>query len=184
MTNRLKELGLGVMASLIASYLFPLFPQIEIGKDSKGLELMIEKYSFLINWIMFFVLLIVVRWFIRKTIEKLQTPAPRWFGARNYDKEIYKEIHGFNWMIHADIRHKDPFGKEKLDVYVGQVDGPYCKNDDREMKLSRTYLGRYKYKCPKCGYKKTLFKNRWTLEGDIKDEIEALARKQIRTNQQ
>ncbi len=54
MTNRLKELGLGVTASLIASYLFPLFPQIEIGKDSKGLELIIEKYSFLINWIMFF----------------------------------------------------------------------------------------------------------------------------------
>lgn len=161
-----------------------MFPQIEISKGLKGLELIIEKYSFLINWIIFFVSLILIRWFIRKTIEKLQTPAPSWFGTGNYDKEIYKEINGFNWMVHANIRYKDPFNKEKLDVYVGQVDGPYCKNDDREMKLSRTYLGRYKYKCPKCGYQKVLFKNRWTIENDIKDEIEALARKQIRNNQQ
>ncbi|MEB9673564.1 hypothetical protein P4K48_30315, partial [Bacillus anthracis] len=50
---------------------------------------------------------------------------------------------------------------------------PYCTNDFREMKVSRTYWGRYKYKCPKCGYKRILLKNAWTLKSDIGDEIEA-----------
>lgn len=184
MNNRLKELGLGVTASLIASYLFPLFPQIEISKDSKGLGEMIEKYSFLINWIVFFVSLIVVRWCIRKVIEKLQVPAPYWFGPGGYDNQAYEEAHDFNWRIYFNVRNKSSFKNELLDIHVGRVDGPYCIKDDREMKLSRTYFGRYKYKCPKCGYKKIIFKNRWTLEDDIKDEIESQARNHIRTNQQ
>ncbi len=47
------------------------------------------------------------------------------------------------------------------------------------MKVSRTYFGRYKYKCPKCGYKRTLLKNNWTLESEIEDEIEAEFRAKI-----
>ncbi|PEX37911.1 hypothetical protein COK00_12640 [Bacillus cereus] len=183
MGNKLKEVSWGVVPSLIASYLYSLLPQIDMGEKSSWLGKMIENNNFLLNWILFFVLFIIIRWFIRKVIEKLQTPAPFWFGVGKYNKELYEEIYGFNWMIHADVTYKDPFNKEKLDVYVGQVDGPYCKNDDREMKISRTYFGRYKYKCPKCGYKKILLKNRWTLENDIKDEFEALARKQLRNNQ-
>ncbi|PFA47904.1 hypothetical protein CN391_25900 [Bacillus anthracis] len=184
MNNRLKEIFWGVVASLIASYLFPLFPQIKIGGQSKGLGEIIGKYSFLINWIVFFVLLIVIRWCIRKWIKSLQAPVPFGFSVGTYEKEIYEESHGFNWRIYADLRYKDPFKNEILDIHVGQVDGPYCKNDDRRMKESRTYFGRYKYKCPKCGYKKVLLKNSWTLESDIKDEIESQARKHIRTNQQ
>jgi len=48
------------------------------------------------------------------------------------------------------------------------------------MKLYRTFFGRYKYKCPKCGYKKSLAKNHWTLKCDVSDDIEAEYRKKSR----
>jgi len=39
------------------------------------------------------------------------------------------------------------------------------------MKVTRTYFGRYKYKCPKCKYKKKLLKNHITLVNDTIDEF-------------
>ncbi|GGE36044.1 hypothetical protein GCM10011391_13550 [Pullulanibacillus camelliae] len=93
--------------------------------------------------------------------------------GNNYDLEAKAEGYGFKWKVHADIKRKNPLTNEILDINVGMVDGPYCKNDYRKMKESRTYFGRYKYKCPKCGYKRTLLKNCWTLECEIEDDIEA-----------
>lgn len=183
MVNKIKELGLGVLASLIASYLFPLFPQFEDNINSKALSGINDKYGFLTNWIVFFILLIFVRWSIRKWIDKSQELMPLGFYVgSNYDIEKDYESHGFNWKFYADIRRKDYFSNEISGIHVGRVDGPYCKHDHRKMKESRTYFGRYKYKCPQCGYKKILLKNSWTLESDIKDEIEAYIRKDLKAN--
>jgi transposase-like protein len=91
----------------------------------------------------------------------------------NYDLKFEGQAYGFKWRIWADIKHKHPLTEEILDIKVGRVEGPYCLNDYREMKVYRTFFGRYRYKCPKCGYKRILLKNTWSLEYDIKDDIEA-----------
>ncbi|EMA6342831.1 hypothetical protein ACH0R4_RS05170 [Bacillus cytotoxicus] len=183
MISKLKVFGGNVLASLVASFIFlyiPLVSQNGNSVNSIGLENIINDNKFLINWILIFTLISTIRWFIRRRIDKLQTPYPIGFVIGNsYNSEAYNEAYGFNWKVYADVKHRDPFKNEILDVHVGQVDGPYCKNDDREMKISRTYFGRYKYKCPKCGYKKILLKNRWTLECDIKDELEAQYRSKL-----
>jgi hypothetical protein len=177
MKNNLKDFTIGVLASLFATFLTTYaFNLILLGKSlnlSEFLNLVIN-YKVLIYWILLLILIIMIRWFIRTRIDKLQTPYPMVMSiGSHYDLEFSGEGYGFKWKIYADAKRKDPLTNEIRDINVGRVDGPYCKNDYRKLKVSRTYFGRYKYKCPKCGYKRTLLKNSWTLECDIEDEIEA-----------
>ncbi|MCU5086366.1 hypothetical protein OCA23_23975 [Bacillus cereus] len=184
MINKLKVFGGNVLASLVASYIFLYLPLSSLDGGSvnyKGLEKVIYNNLLFIGWILVFVLITSIRWLIRRWINKLQAPFPiGFYMGNNYDIEEYNEAYGFNWKVYADFKRKGNFTNEITGIHVGQIDGPYCKSDDRKMKESRTYLGRYKYKCPKCGYKKVLLKNSWTLECDIKDEIEAQGRRELR----
>ncbi|AIF42414.1 hypothetical protein [Virgibacillus sp. SK37] len=185
MIDKFKDFIISVLASLVATFLTTYaYHFIQIGKalDFRGFINIVINYTYLVYWILLLLLVIIVRWFIRTRIDKLQIPYPmvRSIGSR-YDLEYSGEGYGFKWKIYADTKRKDPFSNEIMDINVGRVDGPYCKNDYRRMIVSRTYFGRYRYKCPKCGYKRILLKNIWTLECDIEDEIEAKYRAKVNT---
>ncbi|MFO1442051.1 hypothetical protein KDN24_02195 [Bacillus sp. Bva_UNVM-123] len=177
MIKYLKDFTIGVLASLFATLLTTYAVNIVLlGKALNLVEFsrVVVDYKFVVYWILLLIFIMVIRWFIRTRIDKLQAVYPMVMSiGSHYDLEYSGEGYGFKWKIYADAKRRDPITNEILDINVGRVDGPYCKNDYRKMKVSRTYFGRYKYKCPKCGYKKTLLKNIWTLECDIEDEIEA-----------
>lgn len=175
--SSLKDFTIGVLASWFASFITTYaFQFFQFGKNLnlKELSIAIINYKFIIYWGLLFTSFILIRRFIRKKIEHLQTSYPMVIGiGNNYDLEGEVEGYGFKWRVHADVRRKDPLSNEILDIIVGTVNGPYCKVDYREMKVSRTYFGRYRYKCPKCGYKRIILKNAWTLVCEVKDEMEA-----------
>jgi len=175
--SSIKNFIIGVIASLFATFITTYaFQFIQLGKDFnlRGFLNAIINYRFFIYWGSLLIAFLMIRWFIRKKIGQLQASYPMVMSlGNNYDLEGDAEEHGFKWRVHADIMHKNPLTNEILDINVGTVNGPYCKADYREMKVSRTYFGRYRYKCPKCNYKRILLKNAWTLECEIKDEIEA-----------
>ncbi|WP_246202591.1 hypothetical protein [Virgibacillus doumboii] len=175
--SSLKDFTIGVLASLFASFITTYaFQFLQFGKDLnlKEFSNAIINYKFIIYWGLLLIAFILIRQLVRKKIEQLQTPYPMVVSiGDNYDLEGEVGGYGFNWRVHADVRRKDSLSNEILDISVGMVDGPYCKVDYREMKVSRTYFGRYRYKCPKCGYKRIFLKNAWTLECEIKDEMEA-----------
>lgn len=173
----IKDFTIGVLASLFATFLtsFALL-FIQLGKSFNFTEFLniVINYKFLLYWIALLIFIIMLRWFIRNRIDHLQTPYPSAISiGSNFDAESEVEGHGFKWRVYVYINRNNPFTNEILDINVGRVDGPFCKYDYRKMKVLRTYFGRYKYKCPKCGYKRTLLKNKWTLECDIEDDIEA-----------
>ncbi|PIC67277.1 hypothetical protein CSV71_05840 [Sporosarcina sp. P21c] len=177
MISSFKDFTIGVIASLFASFLTTYALQfIQLGKEFKLKEFLttIVNYRFFIYWGLLLVVFILIRWFIRKKIEQLQMPYPMVNSiGGNYDLEADVEGYGFKWRVHAYVRRKNNVSNEILDINAGIINGPYCKNDYREMKVYKTYFGRYKYKCPKCGYKRILLKNAWTLECEVKDELEA-----------
>lgn len=180
MISSFKDFTIGVIASLFASFLTTYAIQfVQLGKDFKlkGFLNTIINYRFFIYWGLLLIVFIIARWFIRKKIEQSQTPYPMIMSiGSNYDLEGDVEGYGFKWRVHADVRRKT-ISNEIIDINAGMIKGPYCKNDYREIKVSRTYFGRYKYKCPKCGYKRILLKNSWTLECEVKDELEAKYRR-------
>lgn len=178
-----KDFAIGVTASLFATFLTTYaFQFIQVGRAFNMGEFLgiITNYTFLLYWMILLIFFILIRRFIRNRIDNLQTPFPMVIGiGSNYDLESDGEGYGFKWRVHANIKRQDYRTNEILDIHVGRVDGPYCKNDYREMKVNRTYFGRYKYKCPKCGYKVILLKNKWTLKSDIEDDVEAEYRNKI-----
>ncbi|MEJ9227512.1 hypothetical protein [Priestia aryabhattai] len=177
MITSIKDFFIGVLGSLFATFLTTyVFQFIKLGEtfNFKTFLDMIVTYKFLIYWILLLLIVLIIRKYIRKKIDSIQTPYPSVISvASSYDLESEAEAYGFKWKVHADVRRKSSFKNEIVDIKVGRVEGPYCKYDYRGMKVSRTYFGRYKYKCPKCNYKKILLKDTWTLESDIEDEIEA-----------
>jgi len=179
--SNLKDFTIGVIASLFASFITTYaFQFIQLGKDFELREFLntIINYRFFIYWGLLLIVFIMIRWFIKKKIEQSQTPYPMVMSiGSNYDLESEVEGYGFKWRVHADVRRKNPISNEILDINAGMIKGPYCIDDYREMRVSRTYFGRYKYKCPKCGYKRILLKNSWTLECEVRDEVEAKYRR-------
>jgi len=177
MVTDIKNFIIGVLGSLFATFLTTYiihFEQFEGSFNFKEIWSIVINYTFLIYWMAALLLLIMVRRFIRNRIDKSQTPYPMVLSIGGFhEAEFNAEGHGFKWKAYADVKQWDRSMNEPLDIHVDRVKGPYCTNDFREMKVSRTYWGRYKYKCPKCGYKRILLKNAWTLKCDIGDEIEA-----------
>ncbi|KYG33487.1 hypothetical protein [Priestia endophytica] len=184
MKSALRDFSISALASIFIAALPPSFFQfIHLGKafGFKELSNIIVNNTFLVSWILLLVIILVIRKLIRNKIDKMQAPVPMFFAfTSHYDANDDIDFYGFKWKVFMNANRTSSYTNDISGVSVDRVDGPYCKNDYREMKESRTYFGRYKYKCPKCGYKNTLFKNSWTLESDIKDEIEAQYRKQTR----
>lgn len=86
---------------------------------------------------------------------------------------------GFIWRLKFDIpRNKtlEDFKKNKVreaDKIFKELTGPYCPNDQCELNYNMTFLGDYKYVCPKCEYKKISKKNKTTLKRDTIKILEA-----------
>ncbi|OQR57629.1 hypothetical protein [Bacillus sp. CDB3] len=177
MIKSMKDFTIGVSASLFATFLTTYFTSpidLKSITDLKELKALIVNYKFPIYWSVFFILFSLLRIYVRRRIDKLQTPLPMVaFIGNSHDMKFKADYQGFKWEAFVDIKQRDRITKEAIDIHVSKVDGPYCKNDYRKMNESRAFFGRYKYKCPKCGYKQIHLKSKWTLRSELEDELEA-----------
>lgn len=192
MNKTIKDLILSIIASLIASFLWnyaTISIQIKaISRIDQFLEL-ISTYQFIGYWFVFLIVVLIIRYIIRNKIDQKQEIYPMAFSIPfNYDFKGEVQYEGFLWKVKGNKKpsqwlRRDFFEKELIneDVSISTVDGPYCIHDYRKMKEQRTYLGFFKYTCTKCGYKRKLLKNSWTLECELKDEIESDQRMKNRT---
>ena len=137
------------------------------------------KYKFYFYWFLLFLFVLAIRFFIKRYIDRLQDDLPRVVMAP-YNKFNVKTVYlGFIWVVRFNFLSENwsniDLQKCKFEdlenIEICDVKGPYCPNDKREMKVTRTYFGRYKYKCPKCKYKNKLLKNHITLVNDTIDEF-------------
>ena len=110
MIANLKDFTIGVLGSLFATFLTTYtFQFIKLGKafNFKAFLNIVINYKFLIYWILLLICIIMIRWFIRNTIDKLQTPFPMIMGfGGDYDLEFKGEAYGFNWISKAYIEVK------------------------------------------------------------------------------
>ncbi|MFL2079423.1 hypothetical protein [Marinilactibacillus psychrotolerans] len=186
MKKKLKELLFSIIASLVASFLWnytTLSLQMRaFSKINQFLDI-ISTYQFLAYWFVFLLLVLGIRHFIRSKINQKQEPYPMVFSIP-YTHDVTGEIkyEGFLWKVEGNIKSRQARSitmKDELEdqeVDISYIDGPYCIYDYRKMKEQRTYWGFYKYSCAKCGYKRKLTKNNFTLECELKDEIESKQR--------
>lgn len=169
----LYDLGIAFLVTLITNFSIYILNFKSISFD------FLIKYKFYVYWFLTFLLFLIIRFFIKKCIDKLQDDPSLFFIMKDYKGSVKIDYLGFTWNVLFDY-FSDPFisnGSEKVrledlkKVEIGTVEGPYCPKDKRKMKVTRNYWGLYKYKCPKCKYKRTLFKNLTTLENEVHDEM-------------
>ena len=142
---------------------------------------LISTYQFIGYWFAFLFFVLVLRHIIRNKIDQKQESYPMvFFIPFNYDFKGEVKYAGFLWKLKgkgksSEWMYRDLFEKESKnkEVDISTIDGPYCIYDYRKMKEQRTYFGFFKYTCTKCGYKRKLLKSSWTLECELKDEIES-----------
>lgn len=184
MNKTIKDLILSIVASLIASF---LWNYITISFQIKALSRidqflgLLNTYKFIGYWFVFLLFVLIVRHIIRQKIDRKQEANPMVFSIPfNYDFKGEVKYEGFLWKVKGNKKssklfHRDLFEQDfkNDEVDISTVDGPYCIHDYRKMKMQRTYFGLYKYTCMKCRYKRKLLKSSWTLECELKDEIEA-----------
>lgn len=180
MKKTLIDLILSIIASLIASFLWNYVSISFQIKSFSKINQVINTYQFIGYWIGFLLFTLIVRHIIRKKIDDKQEPFPIVFSIPyNYDFKGEVKYEGFLWKVKGNNKsqwlRRDIFDKEfnNEEVDISSIDGPYCIHDYRKMKEQRTYFGFFKYTCSKCGYKRKLLKNSWTLECELKDEIES-----------
>lgn len=91
--------------------------------------------------------ILVVRFFIKKRIDKLQDDPSRFFVMQDYKGSIKMDCFGFKWNVFFEYL-SEPWMSNDLEkvrfedlkeVKIGEVEGPYCPNDKRKMKDIRTY---------------------------------------------
>lgn len=177
--NFLYDLFLSFLVTLIIGFFTSGF-NIDFTSFIAGLE----QYSFLIYWLLLLAVVLLLRLFIRKMIDKKQHPPDIFFIAREYQGTIKFDHFDLSWEVVCDYKLKSAFFsssteidlEEIKDIDIGLVKGPFCPNDKRIMNTSRNYWGFFKYQCPKCKYKKLIILNRTTLEKEISDEIESMFR--------
>lgn len=152
--------------------------------DLSFFTVMFKKYDFYLIWLVLFILVFLMRYFIHKNIDKKQDfdfPSSFFASNSNYAASIDFNYLGFSWKLYFDYRLKNSSrikrGDKTLsdveDVDVVGINGPFCPNDKREMEVIRNYWGIFKYKCPKCKYKKFKTKNKTTLENESIDEFKS-----------
>ena len=181
--EKIKNGTLNIIYSLIASFIWNYATTLLQIKNFPKIDQLLELIStnkFIVYWLVFLVLILIIRHFIRNKIEQKQEPYSTIFSMPyNYDFKGETEYEGFLWKFEGNIKsptfHRDILDKElkNEDVVISYIDGPYCIHDFRKMKEQRTYFGLFKYTCKKCGYNRKLLKSSWTLECELKDEIES-----------
>lgn len=137
------------------------------------------KYKFYFYWLILFLLVLGIRFFVKKYIDGLQDDISRTIMAPYNKWNVKTDYLGFTWIVRfnflsenwRDIDLQKCKFEDLENIEICDVDGPYCPDDKREMKVTRTYFGRYKYKCPKCKFKNKLCKNHTTLVNDAIDEF-------------
>lgn len=177
-----------ILASLIASLIFTFgqnFIENDLAINFESFVSSLKNNTFYLFWLGLFLLIFSLRFFIKKTIDKRQDPIDIYYIPRDYKGIVKQRYLGFYWEVVCDYKFKtfrEPFNQSgHLDVNpddveqidIGFVKGPFCPNDKREMRMSRTYWGFFKYKCSKCKYKKIMCKDKNTLGNEVSDEIES-----------
>lgn len=90
-------------------------------------------------------------------------------------KDITGGFRGLYWRLHIRV----PKGKELTeyqhrtashnDSHIQDVEGPYCPQDQCNMKQERTYFGKYRFRCHYCHYKMKKTASRETLMQDLRE---------------
>ena len=178
MKGSLRDFSIGVCGSLFASFLITVGTYfIKVDTDSTFFEYLIKtivELKFAMDWILILLSIMLLRWIIRSRIDKLQAPFPMVFSiGRYHDLKYQCQFYGFKWDVYANIKHRDSRTDEINEISVDYIKGAYCTNDYREMKVTRTFFGIYKFKCPKCGYKRYTLKSNHTLRSELEDEAES-----------
>lgn len=177
-----KAIFYDILSSLLVSVLSKLILQFI---NSKTINLnFIFKNSFYFLWSIIFLIILFLHISVplisRKIIDKKQKEGIPFTVIQNYDDSVKIDYSGFKWEVFFNFPSSvgEYFNLNKnydlnilKDVYFGEVEGPYCPNDKRQVNVSRTTFGFYKYKCPKCGYKKKSYKNLYTFREETLDEI-------------
>lgn len=172
------DLLISFIPSLVIAAIFNRDATLEINVNISSIIKNLVEYKFYIVWLIILLLILLLRHTIRRTIEQKQDEPLHKYDISKYNAKGKILYSGFCWIFFLNI---DPHNLNKItmkeikleelnNVEIEEVEGPFCINDMREMKMTRTYFGRYKYKCPKCKYTKRSLKNITTLENDVLDE--------------
>lgn len=178
MKGTLRDFFIGVCGSLFASFILTIAAYfIEVDSGGTYFEYLIKtivEFKFIVYWLLFLLGIMLLRWFIRSRIDKLQAPSPLIFSfGGTHDIGFKYQFQGFKWEVYGFVKRKDPRTDEIYEINVDLVKGAYCVKDYREMKVTRTFFGRYKFKCPKCGYTRYTIKSNYTLQCELEDEAES-----------
>ncbi|MEK4444304.1 hypothetical protein [Niallia sp. FSL K6-0077] len=178
MKRNLRDFFIGVCGSLFASFLLTITAYfVEVDSGGTFFEYLIKtivEFKFIVYWLLFLLGIMLLRRVIRSRIDKLQAPYPMVFSiAAFHDMKFKYQFYGFKWDVYASIKQSDPRTGEINEIVVDSVKGAYCINDYREMKVTRTFFGRYKFKCPKCGHTRYTIKSNHTLQCELEDEAES-----------
>ncbi|RLL59878.1 hypothetical protein [Staphylococcus aureus] len=184
MWKGIKKIFYDLFISLLVSAISKFFWRFFI---SKTIDLsFFSKNSFYLLWVGIFLLILFLHISVpiisRKFIDKKQKDSIPFTVIQNYEGKTKIDYKGFTWEVFFNFppyvqawehyNEDENYDLNKLKgAYFGEVEGPYCPNDKRKINTSRTTLGFYKYKCPKCGYKKKSSKNLYTFQEETLDEI-------------
>jgi len=171
---------IGSLGIIFANFLVNLFKKsyevnFKLNTGNQILEILTDNKFWLMSIGVIILIIIILPLITNIIINKKQDEFSRIFSIPihpgGYQSQYKKNIiySGLEWIVHYSNENR--LNSENIEI--DNVYGPFCKNDKRNMKETRTYFGRFKYKCPKCHYKKMLLKNSYTLENEVKDELKS-----------
>lgn len=92
----------------------------------------------------------------------------------SHTEKIIGDFKDFLWHFYV-VLPKDStieeYQNEEGNIKEAKLDdirGPYCPNDECKMVQKKTYLGKYKFRCPYCNYRNKTKENDITLINDLK----------------
>lgn len=176
----LKKIMNELIVSLIVSIIIEMIKN-DLRFNLYSIFKIFQNFKFYFIWFFILVAILLIRKMIWKVTDKKQD-LPSMIILNNLnpsDAKCKKNFSGMVWEIHFDywpkIYNRDTQKNLNYIEVVENVDaiGIYCPNDNREMKISRNYIGLFKYKCPKCKYRKCSTKNATTLTNEVVDDFKA-----------
>ncbi|WP_182103194.1 hypothetical protein [Niallia taxi] len=184
MKGSFRDFCIGVCGSLFATFILTIGSFfIKIDPSSTFIEYLIRtivELKFVMYWVLFWLGVMLLRWVIRNRIDKLQASYPSAFSISYYHEIDHPvEAYDMKWNIKGNVKQRERHTNEVQSIIVDYVEGAFCKHDFRKMKETRTFFGRYKNKCPKCGYTVYSVLNNYSMEKEIADEAESQVRNSV-----